>query len=103
VLVWRADLEHRRQAGATTRRGLAAVASLCDRLLNSNSVTRRQPGAWRKPASIETNKSKTPALGDHQAKALLDAPDPNTIKGKRDRRFWLYCFTTACALRRLCS
>ena len=34
---------------------------------------------------IETNEGKTPALGDHQAKALLDAPDPDTLKGKRDR------------------
>lgn len=34
---------------------------------------------------IETNESKTPALGDHQAKALLDAPDDTSLKGLRDR------------------
>ena len=27
---------------------------------------------------------KTPALGDHQARALLDAPDSVSLKGKRD-------------------
>src|SRR5260370_42107798 len=34
---------------------------------------------------VESNEGKTPALGDHQARALLDAPDPQTLKGKRDR------------------
>lgn len=28
---------------------------------------------------------KTPALGDHQARKLLDAPEGDTLKGKRDR------------------
>ncbi|MFM0032982.1 tyrosine-type recombinase/integrase [Paraburkholderia madseniana] len=28
---------------------------------------------------------RTPALGDHQVRALLDAPDPATLKGQRDR------------------
>ena len=27
----------------------------------------------------------TPAIGDHQARRLLDVPDPKTLKGKRDR------------------
>jgi site-specific recombinase XerD len=30
-------------------------------------------------------KGKTPALGDHQAKALLEAPDESTLKGLRAR------------------
>ncbi|PTB92255.1 integrase, partial [Marinobacter sp. Z-F4-2] len=34
---------------------------------------------------IENREGKTPALGDHQAKALLDAPDPATLQGLRDR------------------
>ncbi|KPC48555.1 Phage integrasePhage integrase [Pseudomonas amygdali pv. morsprunorum] len=38
-----------------------------------------------KRPKIETNEGKTPALGDHQAKALLDAPDVSTLKGARDR------------------
>ena len=34
---------------------------------------------------VESNEGKTPALGDHQAKQLLDAPDTETLKGLRDR------------------
>ena len=38
-----------------------------------------------KRPSVESYEGKTPALGDHQARALLDAPDATTLKGKRDR------------------
>ena len=33
----------------------------------------------------ESGEGKTPALGDHQARKLLDAPQADTIKSKRDR------------------
>ncbi len=33
----------------------------------------------------ETTEGKTPALGDHQARKLLDAPAGDTLKAKRDR------------------
>jgi len=38
---------------------------------------------WR--PKVESYEGKTPALGDHQARALLNAPDAKTLKGKRDR------------------
>lgn len=85
VLAWRADLERRGVAGATIRRKLAALASLFDHLLENNAVAGGNPVHGVKRPRIETNEGKTPALGDHQAKALLDAPDPDTLKGKRDR------------------
>jgi integrase/recombinase XerD len=34
---------------------------------------------------IESYEKKTPALGDGQARALLDAPRSETLKGRRDR------------------
>jgi len=85
VLAWRADLASRGLAGATIRRKLAALASLFDHLLECNAVAGGNPVHGVKRPKIETNEGKTPALGDHQAKALLDAPDPETLKGKRDR------------------
>lgn len=33
----------------------------------------------------ETSEGKTPVIGDDQARALLDAPPADTLKGKRDR------------------
>lgn len=85
VLAWRAALEQRGLAGATIRRKLAALASLFDHLLENNAVAGGNPVHGVKRPKIETNEGKTPALGDHQAKALLDAPDPGSIKGRRDR------------------
>ena len=85
VLAWRAQLEKRGLAGATIRRKLAALASLFDHLLESNAVAGGNPVHGVKRPRIETNEGKTPALGDHQAKALLDAPDATTLKGLRDR------------------
>ncbi|KPB61617.1 Phage integrase family site specific recombinase [Pseudomonas amygdali pv. myricae] len=85
VLAWRADLEQRGLAGATIRRKLAALASLFDHLLENNAVAGGNPVHGVKRPRIESNEGKTPALGDHQAKALLEAPDESTLKGRRDR------------------
>lgn len=85
VLAWRAQLETRGLAGATIRRKLAALASLFDHLLESNAVAGGNPVHGVKRPRIETSEGKTPALGDHQAKALLDSPSPLTLKGIRDR------------------
>lgn len=85
VLAWRAQLEQRGLAGATIRRKLAALASLFDHLLESNAIAGGNPVHGVKRPRIESNEGKTPALGDHQAKALLEAPDTDTLKGKRDR------------------
>ena len=38
-----------------------------------------------KRPKVESGEGKTPALGDHQARELLAAPDEETIKSKRDR------------------
>ncbi|EGH05197.1 MULTISPECIES: tyrosine-type recombinase/integrase [Pseudomonas syringae group genomosp. 2] len=85
VLAWRANLEQRGLAGATIRRKLAALASLFDHLLESNAIAGGNPVHGVKRPKIESNEGKTPALGDHQAKALLEAPDESTLKGLRDR------------------
>ena len=85
VLAWRAQLETRGLAGSTIRRKLAALASLFDHLLDSNAVAGGNPVHGVKRPRIETNEGKTPALGDHQAKALLEAPDDMSPKGLRVR------------------
>lgn len=85
VLAWRADLERRGLAGATIRRKLAALASLFDHLLESNAMAGGNPVHGVKRPRIESGEGKTPALGDHQAKMLLEAPDETTLKGLRDR------------------
>jgi site-specific recombinase XerD len=84
VLAWRKVLEDRALSGATIRRKLAALSSLFEYLCEKNAVDFNPVKGAKRP-KVESNEGKTPALGDHQARALLDAPDPATLKGKRDR------------------
>jgi integrase/recombinase XerD len=84
ILAWRAALEKQNLAGASIRRKLAALASLYDYLCECNAVTHNPVRGVRRPKA-ETGEGKTPALGDAQARRLLDAPPSDTLKGKRDR------------------
>lgn len=84
VLAWRADLERQSLAGATIRRKLAALASLFDYLCESNAVLNNPVRGVNRPV-VDTLEGKTPALGDAQVRALLNAPPGGTLKGKRDR------------------
>jgi site-specific recombinase XerD len=83
VIAWRKSLEERTLSASTIRRKLAALSSLFEYLCEKNAVNFNPvKGAKRPP--VESYEGKTPALGDHQARALLAAPDASTLKGKRD-------------------
>jgi site-specific recombinase XerD len=84
VIAWRKALEERQLSGATIRRKLAALSSLFEYLCEQNAVTHNPVKGVKRPRA-DNNEGKTPALGDAQARALLDAPDAKTLKGKRDR------------------
>lgn len=84
LLAWRRDLETRALAGATIRRKLAALSSLFEYLCEANAVTSNPVKGVKRP-KMESLEGKTPAIGDHQARALLDAPDAGTLRGQRDR------------------
>jgi site-specific recombinase XerD len=84
VIAWRKLMESRQLGGATIRRKLAALSSLFEYLCDQNAVTHNPVKGVKRP-KVESYEGKTPALGDHQARVLLNAPDPETLKGKRDR------------------
>ena len=84
VIAWRDDLVGRRLSGMTVRHRLAALSSLFEHLCESNAVTHNPVKGVKRPP-VESYEGKTPALGDHQARALLEAPDGVSLKGKRDR------------------
>ena len=60
------------------------MASLFDSLCERNAVTHNPVRGVKRPR-VNSNEGKTPALSDGQARALLEAPSPETLKGKRDR------------------
>jgi site-specific recombinase XerD len=84
VIAWRKLMESRQLGGATIRRKLAALSSLFEYLCDKNAVAHNPVKGVKRP-KVESYEGKTPALGDHQARELLNAPDPKTLKGKRDR------------------
>jgi len=84
ITAWRGDLTRRGLSGATIRHRLASLASLFEYLCKRNAVTHNPVKGVERPKA-ETGEGKTPALGDHQARKLLDAPPDDTIKSKRDR------------------
>ena len=90
VLAWRRDLEARRNpkgeplSHATIRRKLSALSSLFDALCEAHAVQGNPVDGVKRP-KVDSQEGKTPAIGDHQARALLQVADPTTLRGLRDR------------------
>jgi integrase/recombinase XerD len=84
VIAWRDELAGRLLGGSTVRHRLAALSSLFEYLREKNAVTHNPVKGVKRPRA-ESGEGKTPALGDHQARELLIAPDAEGLKGKRDR------------------
>ena len=95
VIAWRDDLVRRALSGMTVRHRLAALSSLFEHLCESNEVTHDPVEGVKRPP-VESYEEKTPALGDHRARALLEAPDGISLKGKREGRSWPPCSITRC-------
>lgn len=84
IIAWRDELARRALGGSTIRHRLSALASLFEYLCEKNAVTHNPAKGVERP-KVESGEGKTPAIGDHQARELLDAPQSDTIKSKRDR------------------
>jgi site-specific recombinase XerD len=84
IIAWRDDLLSRSLSSMSIRHRLSALSSLFEYLCEKNTVTHNPVKGVKRPA-VESYEGKTPAIGDHQARELLDAPDANSLKGKRDR------------------
>jgi len=84
LIAWRDELRRRDLGGATIRHRLASLASLFEYLCDKNAVTHNPVKGIERPRT-ESGEGKTSVIGDHQARKLLDAPEEDTIKSKRDR------------------
>jgi site-specific recombinase XerD len=84
VIAWRDELARRELSATTVRHRLSALASLFEYLCERNAVTHNPVKGVKRPVP-ENYEGKTPALGDHQARKLLDAPAGDALKAKRDR------------------
>jgi integrase/recombinase XerD len=84
VIAWRDDLSRRNLNGSTIRHRLAALSSLYEYLCESNAVTHNPVKGVKRP-KIESYEGRTPALGDDQARQLLQAPKGSSLREIRDR------------------
>jgi len=85
AMVQRVDERGQRINGdATVRHRLASLASLFEYLCDKNAVTHNPVKGVERPKA-DSGEGKTPAIGDHQARDLLAAPQADSIKSKRDR------------------
>ena len=84
LIAWRKQLENRALQAPTIRRKLSALSSLFDFLCESNAVEFNPADGVKRPAA-GANEGKSPALSDERAKALLNAPPADSVKGLRDR------------------
>ena len=84
VIAWRDTLTAQQKKPSTIRRKLSALASLFNYLCDQNAVTHNPVTGVARP-NEGANIGKTPAISTREARALLDAPSDETLKGKRDR------------------
>ena len=84
VIAWRDDLSGKDLAPATIRRKLSAVSSLFEYLCDKNLVTHNPVAGVKRPKK-ESGAGKTPVLSDADTLLVLNAPEPDSIIGRRDR------------------
>lgn len=101
VAAWRDSLQAAGQTNATVRRKLTAVRSLFS-YLNIYGYTGANPahGKFVKAPSVGKD-GKTPGLSPKECRRLLDAPDPVTPAGIRDRALLAVLAYTGCRVGEL--
>lgn len=92
VIAWRAHLSDTRAKGglglkrATVRRKLSALSSLFEHLVEQHVVDFNPVAQVKRPKRTKKDrKGKTAPLVREDARALLNAPPSDTVRGARDR------------------
>ena len=93
VIAWRKDLETRALSPASIRRKLSALSSLFDYLCERNAVTGNPVDGVKRPMA-NGNEGSTPALGDAQARKLLEALPRTRSRASGIGPYWLPCCIT---------
>ena len=101
VIAYRDELLRRGLQGATIRRKLAALSSLYEYLCDRNTVAMNPVKGVARP-KVDSYEGKTPAISDAQVRALLSAPEGQSLKAVRDRAILSILFYHALRREELC-
>jgi len=102
IIAFRNELKARDLSGSTIRNKLASISSLFEYLCDKNAVTHNPVKGTKRPP-VESYEGKSPALGDHQARELLNSPDTTTLKGRRDKAILAVLLYNALRRTELCT
>lgn len=84
IITWWDDLKYRELSGTTIRHRWSCCPHCSKYLCNKNAVTHNPIKGITRP-SVKGYQGKMLAIGDHQARGLLEVPKNVSLKGKRDR------------------
>ena len=84
AILWRDHLKAQGYSSNTIRQRLACLSSLFDYLCDRNAVTNNPVQGVKRPRHPGLE-GRTPAIGDHQARSLLNAPEGDSRTARRDR------------------
>ncbi len=84
IVAWRRSMESDGAKPRSVRRRLSALSSLFSHLVDKNVVEINPVREIKRPR-VNRRQGTTAAFSPAQARKLLDAPDPDTLQGLRDR------------------
>lgn len=102
VLLWLRTMEHEGVKPTTVRRRMSALSSLFSHLVRLRAADSNPLREIRRP-NINRRHGTTPSFSPKEARAILDAPDPKTIQGLRDRAILAIGFQVGCRRSEICS
>lgn len=95
VLAWTETMKNAGAKPSTIRRRLAALSSLFRHLIHHRAAASNPVREIKRPA-INRRQGTTASFSPKEARALLDAPDPETLLGLRDRAILAVGFQVGC-------
>ena len=95
VLAWRRAMKDRGAKPASIRRRLSALSSLFTHLVHVRAADANPVREIRRP-KVNRRRGTTAAFSPKEARAILDAPDPGSILGLRDRAILSVGFQVGC-------
>lgn len=102
MIAWRDRLIELGHSERTITNRLSAVSSLFDHLCEKQLVPTNPVNGIKRP-KVDQTRVKSPLLTKQQVRRLLDAPDPNTLKGARDLAILSVLAYAGCRISEVCS